>query len=201
MTAHAATLGSFGSPHRKTQSSAVSTPVLAVLVFIASEIMYFTALVSALMVVRASSPAWAPPAGVLLPVTNTAFNTAILVLSGMFFVFSYRRFGEARDWNRAKSPALLALALGSFFVVFQGMEWTRLLAVGMTMQSGIFAATFFLIIGSHALHAVGALIAMMWALWQAATGRATTAGYQAMMIFWVFVVAIWPLLYRVVYFN
>lgn len=183
------------------QPSVIPTPVLGVLVLIASELLFFTGLFSAHMVIKATSTFWAPPPNVFLPVANTAFNTGILILSGALFAWSFRRYGVNRDWARAKSPALIATALGAFFVVFQGLEWSRLLSVGLTMQSGAFGALFYLIIGSHAVHVVAALLAMLWTLRQASSKRLSLDGYQAMMVFWTFVVAIWPILYRLVYFS
>ena len=44
-------------------------------------------------------------------------------------------------WERLYLPAIL---LGAFFVLFQGYEWVKLIGWGMTLQSGIFGATFFI---------------------------------------------------------
>ena len=49
------------------------------------------------------------------------------------------------------------MLLGAFFVLFQGVEWVALLREGLTLTSSTHGAFFYLIIGTHALHAVVAL--------------------------------------------
>lgn len=51
------------------------------------------------------------------------------------------------------------IALGAVFVGLQGTEWAALLAQAMTMCSSKLGAFFYLIVGTHALHAVAALLA------------------------------------------
>ena len=111
-----------------------------------------------------------------------------------------RRF--AREGHTGRGHVLLAWAtlLGEFFVVLQGYEWLRLLHYGMTMTSGIFGACFFLLIGTHGLHAAAAVIAMMWLYVKARRNTLRLDQLQAMQIFWLFVVGIWPVLYALVYF-
>src|SRR4051812_41383193 len=94
-----------------------------------------------------------------------------------------------------------AILLGSFFVIFQGYEWVHLIRYGLSMTSGIFGATFFLLIGSHGLHALIAVIAMALVYWKLVKGSLTADGLRAMSIFWLFVVGIWPVLYGLVYFG
>jgi len=165
--------------------------------------MFFTALVSAYYVVRAATGnTWVPPEGVRLPIETTGLNTLILVLSGVLAWWGGRLF-DAGEASRARATRVFsgAIALGTFFLVFQGYEWVKLIGVGLTMSSSVFGATFFLLIGSHALHVVGALGAMMSVHHRLVKGTLTTPSFKAMRIFWYFVVAIWPILYKLVYFG
>lgn len=163
------------------------------------EVMFFSALISAYLVIRAGAGLrWVPPPNVRLPVESTMLNTIFLLISGVLMLL-------AVFWHK-KSPALSrwaflgAMVLGTTFVVLQGREWLNLLSLGMTIGSGVFAATFFLLIGSHAIHAITAIIAMLilW-LW-AQRGYYRADHVQAMMVYWMFIVGIWPVLYRLVYF-
>jgi heme/copper-type cytochrome/quinol oxidase subunit 3 len=56
-----------------------------------------------------------------------------------------------------------------------------------------------LIVGTHALHAVAALLALGYCGLQLASGELTRATFSTVQIFWYFVVALWPLLYGLVY--
>ena len=49
----------------------------------------------------------------------------------------------------------LVMLLGAFFVVFQGAEWLALIGQGLTLTSSALGSFFYLIVGSHGLHAVG----------------------------------------------
>jgi cytochrome c oxidase subunit 3 len=174
--------------------------VFGMLIFVATEVMYFTALISAFVIIKAGVEPWTPPVGVRLPVVATASNTALLFLSGVFLHQAGRRFAieGASQWVRTLLGG--AALLGACFVSFQGFEWMRLIAYGMTMTSGIFGACFFLLIGTHGLHAAAAAMAMVYLYMRLRRKELRPDHVQAMQVFWYFVVGIWPVLYGLVYF-
>jgi heme/copper-type cytochrome/quinol oxidase subunit 3 len=172
------------------------------LIFVACEVMFFLALFSAYFVSKSKVGAtWSPPGDIRLPVLATGFNTLVLLVSGFLLSAAVKAYGEASTRSKAFTLFLQAVLLGAFFVAFQGYEWVNLLRYGMTIGSGLFAATFYLIIGSHAVHACGAILAMLFMLPKVKKQSATVDGMKAMQIFWLFVVGIWPILYGLVYFG
>jgi cytochrome c oxidase subunit 3 len=74
-----------------------------------------------------------------------------------------------------------------------------LLGEGLTMQSSTYGGFFYLIVGTHALHAIGALTALVWAWHRLYTGRLTASQLATVAAFWYFVVLVWPVLYIQVY--
>jgi heme/copper-type cytochrome/quinol oxidase subunit 3 len=92
--------------------------------------------------------------------------------------------------------------LGTLFVLIQGSEWTRLIRHGLTLSTGAYGATFYTLIGAHALHVVGALI---WLAVVALGSRAPrspaeqTGRVEALAIYWFFVCALWLVLFALVY--
>jgi len=102
--------------------------------------------------------------------------------------------------GKAKTLFLRALLLGATFVGIQGYEWVNLIRYGMSMLSGIFGATFFLIIGTHGLHAAAAVIAMTILYMGFRNDKLTVGQMAGMKLFWFFVVGVWPILYTLVYF-
>lgn len=174
----------------------IPSPVLGMLIFVVGEIMFFSALISTRIVIKASSGIFAPPENVKLPVLMTGFNTAVLILSGILMIAAGFKHGS----ERSKTLFALSIATGAFFVGVQGYEWFNLLSYGMTMTSGVFGATFYLIIGCHALHAIAALFVMIWYYREYTKNRFGKDGMLALQIFWLFVVLIWPVLYSLVYF-
>lgn len=200
---------SFPSPTiERPSKAAMPNAVLGMLIFILTEVMFFTALVSAHMVIRSGAGAvWFPPLDVRLPVAATAFNTFVLLASGLMVFFSGRQFARRNDpedgkmWlTRSQRSFANGVVLGLFFVLFQGYEWVNLIKYGMTMKSGIFGAMFFLLIGSHGLHALCAVLVLIFAAVRLSRDKLRADQFQALRYFWYFVVSIWPVLYGLVYF-
>ena len=85
------------------------------------------------------------------------------------------------------------------FVLFQGVEWVRLIGQGLTLTSSQLGAFFYLIVGAHALHAAAALAALV-VCWRAMReGRLRASAFGAVQLFWYFVVLMWPVIYWQVY--
>ena len=72
----------------KRAKSPVSSGVIGMLIFMVTEAMFFAALISAYLVIRAGLEEWPPWGQPRLPVETTAFNTLVLLLSGLTMVFS-----------------------------------------------------------------------------------------------------------------
>ena len=173
--------------------------VLAMIIFVVTEIMFFAALMSAHTIARATviGGVWPPVGQPRLPVERTVFNTAILLLSGFLLFISGRR---ARDgYEKARVYLAGAIATGVAFVLLQGVEWVALLREGLTMQSGTHGAFFYLIVGAHALHAVVAIAILTAIYFPMRRGTLRPSTFTATQIFWYFVVLLWPVIYLRVY--
>ena len=176
----------------------MSSPVLATLVFVCSEVMFFAALISAFLITKASSGVlFTPPAQVTLPVAATAANTLVLMISGYLLHLATVRFPDRQQ--QALHLFGLAIICGVVFVGCQGYEWVKLISYGMSMTSGIFAACFFLLIGAHAMHAAATVLIMIYFRFLRRQSLHLD-NLKALRLFWLFVVGIWPVLYGLVYF-
>ncbi len=171
--------------------------VLGMLLFVLIEVVLFAGMISAFAIIKSSAPVWPPLDQPRLPAGETAFNTAALLASG---VFLYRaRIVFERDRASALRPLGIALGLGAFFVLFQGAEWVALVRQGLTLTSSSLGSFFYLIVGTHALHAVAAIV-LLGRIWlRLRRGWLTSAQLATAEVFWYFVVGVWPVLYLVVY--
>lgn len=159
---------------------------VGVALLIGAELMFFAGLISAFLVFRGSAVAWPPLGQPRLPVVETFFNTLCLLASGVLV------------WRAVKGkPGLtLGLGLGALFVLLQGREWTALLAQGLTLRSSQYGSFFYLLIGMHALHCLAGLAYLVFA----SMPKVRAAGaLEGAAMYWTFVVALWPLLYALVY--
>lgn len=184
-----------------TRSPVVSNSVLGVIVFIMAEMMFFLGLISAFMISKANAVEWPPLDQPRLPVGATAFNTSVLLLSGFTIYLTGRSFYREGFGDKSKMLFLVTLGLGSFFVLFQGYEWVRILSDGLTMQSSAYGAFFYLIIGAHAVHAVGSIVAQVRLYLKFRKGTLRMESFRAGQTFWYFVVGVWPVLYYLVYLD
>lgn len=166
--------------------------------FVVAEGMLFAGLISAFEIMHSAAMVWPPPDQPRLPVEATAFNTLVLLASGCFLYQAHRAFHRGDRGNMSR-PMMLSLGLGVFFVLFQGFEWVQLLGEGLTLSSSSLGSFFYLMIGIHALHAVGAIGLLGYATARLRSGWLTPSLFGAAEVLWFFVVAVWPVLYGVVY--
>ena len=99
----------------------------------------------------------------------------------------------------ARTTMVAATALGAFFVMGQGYEWVRLIGEGLTITTSTHAGFFYLIVGTHALHAICGLAAIVWCYARLLRDNLSADAFWAGRLFWYFVVLLWPVLYAVVY--
>ena len=168
-----------------------------------TELMFFGGLISAFLILKAGVSVWPPLDQPRLPIMTTGINTALLLISG------YTMFLAAKAVHRGHLSALnrwLAITgmLGGVFLAIQGMEWVRLVGYGLTVSSSIYGGTFYTLIGAHGLHVIAAVVAVLFVLSRALRGdysvRAHT-GVTLCQVYWYFVVAIWPVIYILVYLS
>jgi len=175
--------------------------VLAMIIFVATEIMFFAALMSAHTIARATvlGGVWPPMGQPRLPVERTAFNTAILLLSGALLLVANRRARGGAGYEKARPFVAGAIIAGIAFVLLQGVEWVALLREGLTITSSTHGAFFYLIVGAHAMHAVVAIAALAAIYFPMRRGTLSLSRFAATQIFWYFVVLVWPVIYLRVY--
>jgi cytochrome c oxidase subunit 3 len=173
--------------------------VLAMLIFVFTEVMLFSGFISAFTIMRGSAVIWPPPDQPRLPAGETAFNTLLLLASGLVLYFVRRRFTTRPSLLRR--GILVSIVLGASFVLLQGREWASMLSQGLTLRSSALGSFFYLIVGAHALHAIIALGILIYA-WVRLGGRSLPRNVLAAAeIFWYFVVGVWPILYWRVYLS
>lgn len=193
--------GGDGPDGESPRRAAIHNAILATMFLMAGEVMFFAGLVSAFLVLRMGAAVWPPPLQPRLPVGVTGLNTLVLIASSVAVVVGIRAL---RRGERHSAARLLqtAACLGTLFLIVQGYEWIRLVHFGLTVSSSTYGATFYTLIGAHGLHVLGALAWLVITLAALGRGRFTegrTAPARACAIYWHFVVALWPVLYVLVY--
>jgi len=160
---------------------------LGMMLLVGTETMLFSSFIGAYIVLRASARSW-PPMGVpALTLDLSPVNTAVLVLSSIFIYF--KRVAET-------------FLLGLMFLVLQGLEFHRLYARGLTLQSGPYGSFFYALSTCHGLHVLGGLAILAAVLVRAHSGaplQAIRAWIGNAELYWHFVTGVWLVLFAVLY--
>jgi heme/copper-type cytochrome/quinol oxidase subunit 3 len=176
--------------------------VIGMILVLATEAMFFAGLISAYIVNRAGAMVWPPANQPRLPIEITAVNTFVLIASAVsLFIFNRKM----RQQGKANIQILItSIILGGTFLVVQGIEWVRLIGFGLTTSSSLFGAFFYTIIGLHAAHVLVGITILLYlirALKRPVDFEASRNTAISCSLYWYFVVAVWPVLYTLVYLN
>jgi len=174
---------------------------LGLLFFLGAETMLFASFVMGFFVLRTQALVWPPPLQPRLPVGVTALNTLCLLASSGTMLAA-RRALRRGDRATLLGGLCATAVLGAVFLAVQGFEWVRLIRFGLRVSSGTYGGTFYTLIGLHGVHVLGALAwlaAVAVGVGAGRLGTHRTAPISLCAIYWHFVVAVWPVLYVLVY--
>lgn len=190
-----------GFPHDST--GGISNPVLGMLLFITSEVMFFSGLFAAYFNARANAPQWPPEEFQntlqILPLVGPA--TVLLILSSFtcqFGVWAIRR-GDHVAFIRNFA---VTVVLGVVFLVMQAADYSILGSEGLTLSSGVFGTTYYTLTGFHGAHVFGGVIMLSVVLYRGLAGQFSAKHYDAVeaaSLYWHFVDVVWILLFSLLY--
>jgi len=181
-------------------ATAIPNGKLGMWVFLASEVMFFTGLIGAYIVLRMGHPQWPGSEG-RLSVPIGTLNTLILICSSTTIVLALA--ASARHTMSALRRWLLAtVVLGSLFLVIKGFEYAAKFSHQIVPSTNVFWSCYFTLTGFHALHVLGGivfnLVVLGWTVreerWRAQRHRLEYAG-----LYWHFVDIVWIFLFPLLY--
>jgi cytochrome c oxidase subunit 3 len=174
-----------------------SGPVLGMVVFVASEAMFFATFFGAYFTIYSVNPVW-PPAGFRLEPELATVLTVLLVASSVTLQTGVRAI--RRDRTRAMLVWLgLTILLGAGFLGLQLYDYSLL---GFGVRDGIFGSLFYVMTGLHMAHVFGGVVFLVLVLVQGLGGQLTHAHHDSMeagSIYWHFVDVVWICLFTTFY--
>jgi cytochrome c oxidase subunit III len=176
----------------------MSGPILGMVLFVASEAMFFAAFFGAYFTIRASSAVW-PPSGVQhLKIDIASVLTAILISSSVVLQLGLRamRRGRSRSAIAFLSSTIL---LGAVFLALQFYDYSQL---GFGVKDGTFGTLFYVMTGLHMAHVFGGVVFLGLVLYQLMSGMLTRTRHESLeagSIYWHFVDVVWICLFTVFY--
>ena len=223
---HAATAGNMMVPTRGFEHGVDSYDIkLGMWIFLASEVMFFGALIGTYIILRFSvSEPWAAP-GAVLAVPLTAMNTFLLICSSVSMVKAFAAIA-AGDQAKMRFWLVATILAGAAFVGVQVYEYVSLVGHGFTpagyregselaekaladpvkygaATAGLYGSTFFTMTGFHGFHVTCGVVSMTYLYFtKARPGKYTAQDYrgiEAVGLYWHFVDLVWIVLFTIVY--
>ena len=87
------------------------------------------------------------------------FSTAAIILSSITLIMAARSFKQ-RAMQQYRSLMTATIILGMLFIVLQVFGFRQLWSVGITLQKNVSFSFLYVIVGLHALHVIGGIIAL-----------------------------------------
>ena len=199
--------------------------------FIFSEVMFFAAFFGALYYARTISIPWLggasnnamtnevlwPTFEAMWPLTSTPggetttamkpwglplANTLILLVSSVTCHFAH--VGLEQNNRKKLTWALgITILLGIFFLILQVEEYIEAYThMGLTLESGVYGSTFFMLTGFHGMHVTLGTIMLIVMFFRVIKGHFTPDNhfaFQATSWYWHFVDVVWVMLFFFVY--
>ena len=188
--------------HGSVLQTGISNGKIAMWLFLGSEVMFFTGLIGAYIVLRFGQPAgnWPKP-WETLNVPLTALNTFFLICSSVTLVWALQSI-QAGQSLKGKLGLLATTLIGAAFVSIQVVEYRVLAAEGMTPDVNIFGSCFYAMTGFHGLHVLMGVVAMLVLTVMAFRNKFSPVYFAPIEntgLYWHFVDLVWIILFAIVY--
>ncbi len=170
---------------------------VGVIIWLGSEVMFFSSLFAAFFTIRAHAYVWPPP-GAHLDTVRAGIFTVILVASS--FTMQKAVFDQERgERSSAKLWVWITFVMGAVFVANQFFEWVALSQDFATNPKDTsYGSLFYITSGLHGLHVFLGLAAMIFLLGRLKGPKGDpgeTAVFQGVSYYWHFVDVVWVGLY------
>ncbi len=173
---------------------------LGMWLFLASEVMFFTALIAAYVVLKLGHPSW-PGAEGHLSIPLGTINTFLLICSSTTIVLSMAA-SEAGHMGLSRRWLVVTVLLGSAFLVIKAFEYSAKFSHHIFPSTNVFWSCYFTMTGLHALHVLGGIVFNLWilaqtfrpALWPRRSHFLELGG-----LYWHFVDIVWIFLFPLLY--
>lgn len=175
-------------------STGLTNARLGMMLFLASGVMLFGALMTSYVFLRVSDAGWTGGAGVI-DGRLTLVNTALMAVASlaMLMARSAQRRGAT---SRAAVRIAGALVAGIGFAVTTVWGYDEALGRGLLPSTNTFAAIWYVVTGLHALHVAGGLVVLLLLLGPWGPSRGTVPGKFGVRVdvaglYWHFLTVTW----------
>ena len=169
---------------------------VGVIVWLASELMFFAGLFAAWFTLRATNDPWPPPE-VELETVLTVLASVVLVSSSATMHLAVQSAKRA-DRRGTVRWLLVTMAMAAVFLANLGHEY---LTLDFSISTDAYGSIFYLMTGFHGLHVVGG-VAFMVAIAGVIAGRSRVPVARTVEVcayYWHFVDVVWVVMFTTIY--
>lgn len=168
--------------------------------FIASDCMFFGALIGTYLVYAGKSVVGPYPQD-LFDIPLTTFSTFVLLMSSLAMALAVAA-AQQGNMVRMRRWLLATIVAGLVFLGCQAYEYSHFIAAGLTLRSNLFGTTFYVLTGTHGVHVA---LGVLWLLLlyitalRGDTKRANAVNVEVAGLYWHFVDVVWIVIFALVY--
>ena len=169
--------------------------------FLGSDCMFFGTLISTHLIYRKLYPEEFDPT-VLFSLELTSFSTFILLMSSFLMALSVSAMhkGEIKSFRR---NVIGVIFFGLIFLGCQVYEFAHFIHEGLTLSTGTFGSTFYLMTGTHGVHVAIGVFWLISMLFYSQGGKMeahkNAVDVETAGLYWHFVDIVWIVIFTVVY--
>ena len=182
-------------------STGIDNRKMLMWIFLASECLFFGALISTYLIFKGDSMEGPTPLQIL-DIPTTSASTFVLLMSSLTMVLAVYGAQHGR-LGMMKLMLLSTIVLGLIFLGFQAYEFVSFAHEGLGFTTNQFGTTFFMLTGFHGTHVfVGVLYLLSMLI---ASNRRTGLGKDRALqmdiagLYWHFVDIVWIVIFTIVY--
>ena len=181
-------------------STGLPSTKLAMWLFLASDCLFFGALISTYVLYRGTSKV-GPYPGDVFDIPYTSVSSFVLLASSLTMVLALSAF-QRGDMPRGRLWLVATAMLGLTFVGGQAYEFTAFHREGLSLQTNLFGSSFFVLTGFHGAHvAIGILmlLSLVSFSYTGKLGEDPSFPVELVGLYWHFVDIVWIVIFTVVY--
>ena len=120
-------------------------------------------------------------------------STAVIIASSLTIMTATKAFKE-RAIGKYRSLMMVTTILGVLFIVLQVIGFKQLWDIGLTLQKNVAYSFLYVIVGLHALHVIGGVVALVVMALKAFSNKTriySAVPLEVMSTYWHFVDVLW----------
>ncbi|MAV39205.1 MAG: cytochrome oxidase subunit III [Puniceicoccaceae bacterium] len=179
----------------------VNNKKLLMWLFLGSDCMFFGTLISTHLIYRKLYPEEFEPTQ-LFSLELTSFSTFILLMSSLLMALSVSAMhkGQMKSFRR---NVVGVIFFGLIFLGCQVYEFAHFVHEGLTLSTGTFGSTFYLMTGTHGVHVAIGVFWLISMLFYSQSGKMeahkNAVDVEIAGLYWHFVDIVWIVIFTVVY--